>query len=114
MEYTAEMINKLTSNRNISNDVLDKALKAIKLKREIIAIEKEIKILEQELKDIENAKRYVFKNDNGNSVDNIKIKGGYLNNMYEESEMKFTIGNTIPIQLDNNRAKNHFSFNDAA
>lgn len=51
MGYTAEMINKLTSNRNISNEVLDETLKAIKLKREIISIEKEcVNKSEEELK----------------------------------------------------------------
>lgn len=56
MEYTTDMINKLIANRNISNSVLEKALKRIKTKREIIAIEK-IKSLEEELKETENAKK---------------------------------------------------------
>lgn len=57
MEYTTDMINKLIANRNISNSVLEKALKRIKTKREIIAIEK-IKSLEEELKETENAKKW--------------------------------------------------------
>ena len=111
MEYTTDMINKLIANRNISNSVLEKALKRIKIKREIIAIEKKIKSLEEELKETENAKRYVFKKETNYHSEPRDVKRDYLNNIFEENEINFLIGSTIDID---NSTNEQFSFNDAA